>query len=328
MMQQAMMQAFYGMPDALGQATPGSSRRTQFDALSPTAGDDGGRSVRKYTCRFDIGIENDKEFQVARRIIGTKGANMKRIVKQSDAKLRLRGRGSGFLEGAQRQESSEPLHLCISCKDPQGYGTAVEQVEILLRQVYLDYQDFCRQRGRPVVDVRVQKREHPLLLTSGGSTRRNRANSGLSDMSPTSGNPFGGFGGSPSGTWSQAGTPWHRSASMGLDTPLAAATPGTSTNALGGSLDPFSLMGVTEAMAGLDMSSWSSDKKGAGEKDPPPPEEIEQLINERNEARRGNNFAEADRIRLELRQRGIALMDEPGGRGKGSEVTTWRYWRQ
>merc|ERR1719253_192001 len=132
---------------ASGSATPATRRN--FDPGSPS-GDDG-RSVRKYTCRFDIGIENDKEFQVARRIIGTKGANMKRIVKQSEAKLRLRGRGSGFLEGAQRQESSEPLHLCISCKDQTGYHQAVDETEKLLREVYAAYQDFCRQRGRPVM---------------------------------------------------------------------------------------------------------------------------------------------------------------------------------
>merc|ERR1712150_436222 len=59
----------------------------------------------------------------------------------------------------------------------------------------------------------------------------------------------------------------------------------------------------------------------------PPVEEIEKLIDERNEARRANSFSEADRIRELLHSRGVALMDEPGGRGRGAEVTTWRYWR-
>jgi hypothetical protein len=54
----------------------------------------------KFTCRFDVGIENEMTFQVARRIIGVKGGNMKRIVRDTGIKLRLRGRGSGFLEGA------------------------------------------------------------------------------------------------------------------------------------------------------------------------------------------------------------------------------------
>merc|ERR1719253_2463338 len=153
-MNPAMMQLLTSSPPVLpgfDQASPtrGLERGMSF-GMSPT-GDADSRSVRKYTCRFDIGIDNDKDFQVARRIIGTKGAHMKQIVKLSEAKLRLRGRGSGFLEGAQRVESTEPLHLCISCKDQTGYHAAVEEVEKLLRDVYLAHQDFCRQRGRPVM---------------------------------------------------------------------------------------------------------------------------------------------------------------------------------
>lgn len=37
-------------------------------------------SQPKFTCRYEIQIENDKEFQVARKIIGNKGYNMKRII--------------------------------------------------------------------------------------------------------------------------------------------------------------------------------------------------------------------------------------------------------
>lgn len=34
----------------------------------------------KYTCRFEIQIDNESKFQVARRVIGNKGCNMKRII--------------------------------------------------------------------------------------------------------------------------------------------------------------------------------------------------------------------------------------------------------
>lgn len=37
----------------------------------------------KFTCRYDIQIENDKEFQVAKKIIGAKGYNMKQIIDSS-----------------------------------------------------------------------------------------------------------------------------------------------------------------------------------------------------------------------------------------------------
>merc|ERR1719384_100262 len=113
------------------------------------------KGVRKFTCRFLIGIENDKEFQVVRRIIGAKGANMKRIVRQTEAKLRLRGMGSGYFEGSGQKESSEPLQLCVSCTSAEGYKTAVRQVEELLKRVYEEYKLFCRDGGRtpPALEI-------------------------------------------------------------------------------------------------------------------------------------------------------------------------------
>jgi len=85
----------------------------------------GGDGSAKYTCRYDIQIPNEREFQVARRLIGAKGCNMKRIISQCSknlpqvtevVKLRLRGKGSGFKEGPKQEESKEPLHLCISSR--------------------------------------------------------------------------------------------------------------------------------------------------------------------------------------------------------------------
>merc|ERR1719436_696045 len=114
------------------------------------------KGQKKYTCRFLIGIENDKEFQVARRLIGSKGANMKRIVRVTEAKLRLRGQGSGYFEGAGQKESSEPLQLCVSCTSSEGYRTAVGLVEELLKNVYTEYRQFCRENGRPEPDLQIK----------------------------------------------------------------------------------------------------------------------------------------------------------------------------
>merc|ERR1719183_823785 len=120
------------------------------------------KGVLKHTCRFMIGIPNDKEFQVVRQIIGAKGAHMKRIVKQSDAKLRLRGVGSGYLEGASHKESSEPLQLCVSCTSADGYHMAVRLVEELLERVYADYQQFCREKGWPELDLHPTAQNTPV----------------------------------------------------------------------------------------------------------------------------------------------------------------------
>lgn len=123
----------------------------------------GGDPMRKFTCRFEIGIENDKDFQVARRIIGQKGVNMKDIVARTDAKLRLRGRGSGYLEGITRQESPEPLHLCVSCTSKRGYAEAARLVSELLEGVYAEYRDYCMSHCMMYPqDLKVTIREHPL----------------------------------------------------------------------------------------------------------------------------------------------------------------------
>ncbi|MBD2067874.1 cysteine--tRNA ligase [Leptolyngbya sp. FACHB-671] len=51
--------------------------------------------------------------------------------------------------------------------------------------------------------------------------------------------------------------------------------------------------------------------------DSPTDAEIEDLIQQRQEARKAKNFAESDRIRDELKAKGIILVDQPGG------ITTW-----
>jgi hypothetical protein len=202
----------------------------------------------KYTCRFDIQIENDKDFQVARRVIGSKGCNMKKIIEKcckgvnaqahDIIKLRLRGLGSGFKEGPNNTESQDSLHLCVSSKYHSKFLMAVSEIEKLLQKVYRDYGEFCVSRGKTDPQISLQKLEK------------------------TSGKTF--------------------------------------------TLHPNKLKEFEE------NSKLCED-------------EIEELIDIRNEARRQCNFAEADRIRELLRTKGITLMDEKGRRGRGVEVTTWKY---
>jgi hypothetical protein len=59
-------------------------------------------------------------------------------------KLRLRGSGSGFKEGPEQQESNEPLHLCISAKNPQVYKDAQYLVEQLLNKIYKEFLVFIK----------------------------------------------------------------------------------------------------------------------------------------------------------------------------------------
>ena len=202
----------------------------------------------KYTCRFEIQVENEKEFQVARRLIGSKGINMKRIIdkcckgingKAHDViKLRLRGQGSGFKEGPNNTESLDSLHLCISSKYEDKFTMAVSEIERLLKKVYREYSEFCKSKGK---------------------------------------------------------------------------------------VDPKLELIKVEKVSGRALMLPASRFKEIEESEELSEDEIEDLIDVRNEARRQCNFSEADRIRELLRKKGVVLMDEKGRRGKGVEVTNWKY---
>ena len=109
------------------------------------------KNYGKYTCKYEILIPNDKDFQVARRLIGSKGCNMKKILNEckqnnnlnDNIKLRLRGRGSGYKEGPQNKESDEPLHLCISAKNQEEMKKAWGLVDELLSKIYDEYKKYC-----------------------------------------------------------------------------------------------------------------------------------------------------------------------------------------
>ena len=113
------------------------------------------KNYGKYTCKYEILIPNDKEFQVARRLIGSKGCNMKKILTEcknnnninDNIKLRLRGRGSGYKEGPQNKESDEPLHLCISAKNQEEMKKACSKVDELLNKIYEEYKKFCQKNN-------------------------------------------------------------------------------------------------------------------------------------------------------------------------------------
>ncbi|CAE7364737.1 unnamed protein product [Symbiodinium pilosum] len=64
------------------------------------------------------------------------------------AKLRLRGRGSKFLEGEEQKESSDPLMLCVSVPDPASYEEAKHLVSSLLEDIYVQYREFQISEGR------------------------------------------------------------------------------------------------------------------------------------------------------------------------------------
>ncbi|KAL3128370.1 RRM domain-containing and KH domain-containing [Cryptosporidium hominis] len=123
-------------------STSSSSSSVSSPSAISTSCQNSSNMLKKYTARYEIQIPPDNQFQIARRIIGTRGINMKRIFKLTQSKLRLRGKGSGYLEGYNKQEADEPLHLCISSTNSEQYINARKLVERLLLKIYQEYDDF------------------------------------------------------------------------------------------------------------------------------------------------------------------------------------------
>jgi len=117
----------------------------------------------KHQCQFFVGIEEESKFRVVRRIIGTAGSNVKYIAEQAgpDTKLRLRGRGSKFFEGPEKQEAPEPLMLCVSVPNRAAYETATRLVRETLERVYDEYDNFRLSNGQSALRLRVRMHEGP-----------------------------------------------------------------------------------------------------------------------------------------------------------------------
>merc|ERR1712048_1059644 len=102
-------------------------------------------------CQFLIGIEQDKSFSVKNKVLGSRGAHVKDIFEKTGAKLRLRGRGSGFLEGPDKKESTDPLMLCVSAPDVASYQDAKDMVTEVLERVYKQYREHLPTKGRRAI---------------------------------------------------------------------------------------------------------------------------------------------------------------------------------
>lgn len=117
-------------------------------------GKGGGKGAsEKYQCQLLLGIEEDSKFRVVRRLIGSGGENMKNINRETGAKLRLRGRGSKFLEGEEQEEAPCELMLCISAQERAGYEAAKATASELIEGIHRSYRAFCHKAGKPCPEL-------------------------------------------------------------------------------------------------------------------------------------------------------------------------------
>eukprot|EP00931_Biecheleriopsis_adriatica_P045978 TRINITY_DN2636_c0_g1_i1.p1 TRINITY_DN2636_c0_g1~~TRINITY_DN2636_c0_g1_i1.p1 ORF type:complete len:320 (+),score=82.32 TRINITY_DN2636_c0_g1_i1:96-1055(+) len=138
-------------------------RKTEQKGKGKGKGKGSGKGAQggKSQCQFTIGIEEESRFRVCRRILGPQGQFMKEIAESTGARLRLRGRGSKFLEGPERQESTDPLMLCLSAPDVSSYLEAKRLVSALLEDVYQQFHSFKLEEGSVPKKLRLQIHEGP-----------------------------------------------------------------------------------------------------------------------------------------------------------------------
>jgi len=95
---------------------------------------------------YKIGISIDKLFPIKQKILGKKGENLKKIIikcahpfNDYSTKIRLRGKGSGYKEGNNKEESNVPLQLCISSLNINAFHDCCIEIENLLKKIYFEY---------------------------------------------------------------------------------------------------------------------------------------------------------------------------------------------
>eukprot|EP00441_Pelagodinium_beii_P033862 CAMPEP_0197639212 /NCGR_PEP_ID=MMETSP1338-20131121/13902_1 /TAXON_ID=43686 ORGANISM="Pelagodinium beii, Strain RCC1491" /NCGR_SAMPLE_ID=MMETSP1338 /ASSEMBLY_ACC=CAM_ASM_000754 /LENGTH=503 /DNA_ID=CAMNT_0043211907 /DNA_START=51 /DNA_END=1559 /DNA_ORIENTATION=- len=88
------------------------------------------------------------EFDLVPMLIGRKGHNMHQIHKATNAKVRVRGRGSGHLEASSQKEAPVPLMVAVTSEGVHKvhFVTAVQMTIDRLNDVQHLFKQFCEQR--------------------------------------------------------------------------------------------------------------------------------------------------------------------------------------
>jgi len=113
----------------------------------------------KCCCVFPVMLEDDQEFCLVKRILGKGGCNMRQIAEECNAKVRLRGIGSGFREGPERQEANVPLEINLSCTYYDEYAEAVGRLAKLLQDLYVHYRRYALSRHLEVPHLEIAVQE-------------------------------------------------------------------------------------------------------------------------------------------------------------------------
>jgi len=111
-------------------------------SAAPTPRPEGKGKGLSHFQRIEVGIDDDSEFHVVRRLIGPKGKHMQDIVSACrGAKVWICGRGSRSWE-----DSEGPLVICVGASTAPSFDSAVGQVQELLTKVHEEPRRFYNRR--------------------------------------------------------------------------------------------------------------------------------------------------------------------------------------
>jgi hypothetical protein len=83
-------------------------------------------------------------YDMKRRLLGTNASTIIKIVDEfgskSTIRVRIRGQGSGYLEGPQNQEFPQPLHFNVSAESEQLLAAILPRIKAHVDQVRVEMQ--------------------------------------------------------------------------------------------------------------------------------------------------------------------------------------------
>ncbi|KAH6656348.1 hypothetical protein BKA67DRAFT_654693 [Truncatella angustata] len=96
--------------------------------------------------KIPIDLEPVPGFNLRAQVVGHGGSYVKHIQQETNCRVQIKGRGSGYLEAATNRESDEDMYLHVAGPDPAMVDKAKQLCEDLLGSVKEQYEEF---KSRP-----------------------------------------------------------------------------------------------------------------------------------------------------------------------------------